>query len=153
LFSNFIWPAFYYYNFSGNAGEEYSVIRVQNSRLIDSGGGFLIDEKDLEEEQSKEVFIWIRYNMHTNYLKFWTYFYLIVCDLWNPCSNNFTRPSSLWWMRATSPRLLTVQIFFMFCLRHLQVSIFCHDDSIQFNCMNVIFLILFSGIQMMINTL
>lgn len=35
--------------------EELSVIRVQNSRLIDSGGGFLIDEKDLEEEQSKEV--------------------------------------------------------------------------------------------------
>ncbi|EFX89375.1 hypothetical protein DAPPUDRAFT_220521 [Daphnia pulex] len=42
---------------NGNAGEEHSVIRVQNSRLIDSGGGFLIDEKDLEEEQSKEVVI------------------------------------------------------------------------------------------------
>nr|CAG4648417.1 EOG090X0KP6 [Moina brachiata]SVE93398.1 EOG090X0KP6 [Moina brachiata] len=37
--------------------EEHSVIRVQNSRLIDSGGGFLIDEKDLIEEQSKEVVI------------------------------------------------------------------------------------------------
>lgn len=58
------------YHFSGKAGEEHSVIRVQNSRLIDSGGGFLIDEKDLEDEQSKEVFIWIRYNMYTNYLKF-----------------------------------------------------------------------------------
>nr|SVE84040.1 EOG090X0KP6 [Daphnia pulex] len=42
---------------NGNAGEEHSVIRVQNSRLIDSGGGFLIDEKDLEEEQSKEIVI------------------------------------------------------------------------------------------------
>ena len=41
--------------FSVNNGEPQSVIRVQNSRLIDSGGGFLIEEKDLEEEQSKEV--------------------------------------------------------------------------------------------------
>jgi len=31
------------------------VIRVQNSRLIDSGGGFLIDEQDLQREQEKEV--------------------------------------------------------------------------------------------------
>nr|CAH0100869.1 unnamed protein product [Daphnia galeata] len=42
---------------NGKAGEEHSVIRVQNSRLIDSGGGFLIDEKDLEEEQSREIVI------------------------------------------------------------------------------------------------
>nr|SVE75534.1 EOG090X0KP6 [Daphnia dolichocephala] len=37
--------------------EEHSVIRVQNSRLIDSGGGFLINEKDLEEEQQREIVI------------------------------------------------------------------------------------------------
>jgi len=37
------------------AGSDHSVIRVQNSRLIDTGGGFLIEEKALEEEQSKEV--------------------------------------------------------------------------------------------------
>nr|CAG4635215.1 EOG090X0KP6 [Alona affinis] len=40
-----------------NRDEAQSVIRVQNSRLIDSGGGFLIDEKDLEEEQSREVVV------------------------------------------------------------------------------------------------
>lgn len=40
---------------SSDGAEHQSVIRVQNSRLIDSGGGFLIEEKDLEEEQSKEV--------------------------------------------------------------------------------------------------
>nr|SVE89661.1 EOG090X0KP6 [Daphnia sinensis] len=40
---------------NGNA-EEHSVIRIKNSRLIDSGGGFLINEKELEEEQQREVF-------------------------------------------------------------------------------------------------
>lgn len=28
---------------------------VQNSKLIDTGGGFLIDENDLNEEQSRPV--------------------------------------------------------------------------------------------------
>ena len=41
--------------FSSDSSAEHSVIRVQNSRLIDSGGGFLIDEQDLQREQEKEV--------------------------------------------------------------------------------------------------
>ncbi|KAI9557421.1 hypothetical protein GHT06_017249 [Daphnia sinensis] len=41
---------------NGNA-EEHSVIRIKNSRLIDSGGGFLINEKELEEEQQREIVI------------------------------------------------------------------------------------------------
>jgi len=40
---------------SSDSSAEHSVIRVQNSRLIDSGGGFLIDEQDLQREQEKEV--------------------------------------------------------------------------------------------------
>nr|CAG4642951.1 EOG090X0KP6 [Evadne anonyx] len=32
-----------------------SVVIIQNSKLIDTGGGFLIDENDLNEEQSKPV--------------------------------------------------------------------------------------------------
>jgi len=32
-----------------------SVVIIQNSKLIDTGGGFLIDENDLHEEQSKPV--------------------------------------------------------------------------------------------------
>lgn len=40
--------------FSGNT-EEHSVVRIKNSRLIDSGGGFFINEKELEEEQEREV--------------------------------------------------------------------------------------------------
>jgi len=32
-----------------------SVVIVQNSKLIDTGGGFLIDENDLNEEQSRPV--------------------------------------------------------------------------------------------------
>nr|CAG4649025.1 EOG090X0KP6 [Polyphemus pediculus] len=43
------------YKSAGNV--EHSVIRVQNSRLIDTGGGFLIEEKDLEEEKNKEIII------------------------------------------------------------------------------------------------
>nr|CAG4646735.1 EOG090X0KP6 [Macrothrix elegans] len=43
--------------YRNSAPEEYSVIRVQNSRLIDSGGGFLIDEEELEKERTKEVVI------------------------------------------------------------------------------------------------
>jgi len=35
--------------------KEHSVVRIQNSKLIDTGGGFLIDENELLEEQSKEV--------------------------------------------------------------------------------------------------
>nr|CAG4638873.1 EOG090X0KP6 [Cyclestheria hislopi] len=34
---------------------DHSIIRVQNSRLIDSGGGFLIDEKDLQEQHNLEI--------------------------------------------------------------------------------------------------
>nr|SVE80527.1 EOG090X0KP6 [Daphnia magna]SVE83452.1 EOG090X0KP6 [Daphnia magna] len=41
---------------NGNT-EEHSVIRIKNSRLIDSGGGFLINEKELEEEQQREIVI------------------------------------------------------------------------------------------------
>ena len=45
----------YFLFFSPDSSAEHSVIRVQNSRLIDSGGGFLIDEQDLQREQDKEV--------------------------------------------------------------------------------------------------
>nr|SVE73963.1 EOG090X0KP6 [Daphnia atkinsoni] len=41
---------------NGNT-EEHSVVRIKNSRLIDSGGGFFINEKELEEEQQREVVI------------------------------------------------------------------------------------------------
>ena len=43
--------------FSSDGSAEHSAIRVQNSRLIDTGGGFLIEEEDLRQEQEKEVII------------------------------------------------------------------------------------------------
>lgn len=50
---------------------------MQNSRLIDSGGGFLIDEKDLEEEQSKEVLYMIIF-LFLNILKLTIIFMKVV---------------------------------------------------------------------------
>nr|CAG4645286.1 EOG090X0KP6 [Leptodora kindtii] len=41
------------YNCTGNV--EHSVIRIHESKLIDTGGGFLLEEKDLQEQQLKEV--------------------------------------------------------------------------------------------------
>nr|SVE77385.1 EOG090X0KP6 [Daphnia lumholtzi]SVE78010.1 EOG090X0KP6 [Daphnia lumholtzi] len=43
--------------YNNGSTEEHSVIRIKNSRLIDSGGGFLINEKELEEEQQREIVI------------------------------------------------------------------------------------------------